>query len=758
MASASAPLTAATVRLSSGGGAQLVPETLRPLLNASSPSASFEAVLRGTFGHSMFRAPQLDVIRRVLAGKDALVLVPTGGGKSLCFQLPALVSRGVTVVVSPLVALMAEQAVALRRRGVCVAVLGSAASSSEQTAAWKDLRSSGPRTKLLYAAPEMVATTRFSDLCASLRRRGLLAMIAVDEAHCISSWGHDFRPAYRRLAEFRAAMEKVQVASGALPPLPCLAVTATATPKVQRDIVKQLNLQVLLKSRATQFRVGASGYRGGGASGGGSVSAAMGEVDEGFFYRSFNRPNLFFSVLMKGALADINHGAPSAEEGGAPTAACALCKYGCALCEDLAPRLWRLLREEQGGSAIVYALRQKDCEEIARALIRWRPRSGVPLPHFSEADARQQQSPLRTARAFHAGLTKGKRDAVLGAWRSGKCRLVCATIAFGMGVDKADVRFVAHWNLPKSIEAYYQEVGRAGRNGTQARAVLYYDRADVEFLVFMENRQAKAVEAKGDEEAAIASSGAARKALASKERMAAARSEQRLHSLEAMRDFCEAAACRRARLLKHFGETFARDSTHDPKRCCDYCRKPQAVRAALQRLETVRPGGGGGRQQGELAKFQTANRERERAIADAPHLHDLDLGPRKRMGDLRRSGAYGGWGKHGDCMGGSEEEEGERGHSSGSSDSEEASQHVALRGGGSGRWSGGSSFVCASSLLATRDSGSGGDGSGSRGGLSSTLDRLAQLEEEEAEALAKGSQQNSTRSSRMAHSIFRRPG
>ncbi len=331
-------------------------------------------VLRARFGLAEFRPGQLAAAEALLEGRDLVAVMPTGAGKSLCFQLPALLLQGTTVVVSPLIALMKDQVDALRARGIAAAALHSGLQFQERAAAEAALASG--QLSLLYVAPERLGNASFR---ASLSR-ARVARLVVDEAHCISQWGHDFRPDYRRLAAFRAELG-----------VPAAAFTATATPDVRKDIVTQLGLDSALE-----------------------------------LVTGFERPNLTLSVET------------------------------CRGKDDKGAALERLLRE-LGPPGIVYAATRKSVDLWADALSAMGVRTG----------------------RYHAGLSDEERSRVQDDFLGGRIDVIAATNAFGMGVDKANIRFVAHAELPGSVEAYYQEAGRAGRDGLPSRCVLLFSPADV---------------------------------------------------------------------------------------------------------------------------------------------------------------------------------------------------------------------------------------------------------------------------------------
>ena len=400
-------------------------------------------ILRGVFGFDSFRGSQQAVVEHVLAGGDALVLMPTGGGKSLCYQIPALLRPGLGVVVSPLIALMKDQVDALTRAGVRAAALNSRLTAGEAAAVERAVGEGA--LDLVYVAPERLVTTRCLDLLA----RAPLALFAVDEAHCISQWGHDFRPEYQRLSVLKERF----------PAVPLLALTATADAPTRRDIVTQLGL-----GRAPVFAAG------------------------------YDRPNLHYRIVPKHRPLE---------------------------------QLWRfLVAEHPRDAGIVYCATRKAAEETAA----WLAARG------------------RTALAYHAGLDGAVRERHQERFLREDGIVVAATIAFGMGIDKPDVRFVAHLDAPRSLEAYYQETGRAGRDGRPADAWMTYGMADVVNL------------------RRLADSGEA-----SNEPRQLERQKIERQKIEALTGYCETASCRRQVLLGYFGE---RD--HPPCGNCDNCRDPPA--------------------------------------------------------------------------------------------------------------------------------------------------------------------------------------
>jgi ATP-dependent DNA helicase RecQ len=398
--------------------------------------------LRRVFGFDAFRGAQEQIVAHVVAGGDALVLMPTGGGKSLCYQLPALLRPGVAVVVSPLIALMQDQVEALRQAGVRAAFLNSALQREEALAVEDDLRQD--RLDLIYVAPERLLTERFLALLGQLAQRKGLALFAIDEAHCVSQWGHDFRPEYIQLAVLHQRW----------PDVPRIALTATADRLTRQEIVERLGLDAA--------RV---------------------------FVASFDRPNIRYSVVERGEA-------------------------------KMSPRrqLLDFLAGHRGEAGIIYCLSRRKVDETAE----WLAQQGL------------------TALPYHAGLDVATRQQNQQRFRREDGVVVVATIAFGMGIDKPDVRFVAHLDLPKSLEAYYQETGRAGRDGEPAEAWMTYGLNDV---VIHRNRIEES--AAGEEQKRI-------------ERA----------KLDALLAWCETMQCRRRVLLSYFGE--------DTGRCgnCDTCLDP----------------------------------------------------------------------------------------------------------------------------------------------------------------------------------------
>ncbi len=413
---------------------------------------TLQEALHQHFGFSTFRQGQEAIIQHILSGKDALVLMPTGGGKSICYQLPALLMDGVTIVVSPLIALMKDQVDALRQNGISAAFLNSTQSQEEQNGVMWRLR--GGDLKLLYVAPErLIGEGRFIEFLQKIK----VALVAIDEAHCISQWGHDFRPEYLALGELKTT----------LPGVPVVALTATADNLTKEDILNKLHLR-----------------------------------DYKVFEHSFNRPNIFYQVSPKKRHVD---------------------------------QIIQYLNAHKDDSGIIYCLSRNGTETLAGAL----------------------QAAGFNAVAYHAGLLKEERDKRQEDFLRDDVRIVVATIAFGMGIDKSNVRYVIHADMPKNMEGYYQETGRAGRDGLQSDAILFYSFADVtklrSFCNIPDNpAQTRILERKLDE----------------------------------MARFCTITTCRRKYILNYFGEDA-------PDNCgsCDVCRtqydRADATVAAQKMLSAV---------------------------------------------------------------------------------------------------------------------------------------------------------------------------
>ena len=395
----------------------------------TSQNPDIHQLLKTHFGYDSFRPNQLEIIQHVLSGKDTLAIMPTGGGKSLCYQLPALAQQGVAIVISPLIALMKDQVDALKGNGVSAAFYNSSQDQQTQQDILESLMAG--TLKLLYVAPESIwGITNYLE-------KSIISLIAVDEAHCISSWGHDFRPAYTQLKRLQLEF----------PGAPIIALTATADKATQEDIVNQLGVP-----KATKF------------------------------ISSFDRPNLYL---------DVRPG------------------------QQRLQQIFKFIGSRGLESGIIYCLSRKNTETLATKL----------------------KAKGYDAKAYHAGLTPELRSSIQEDFINDRTPIIVATVAFGMGIDKSNVRWVIHYNMPKNIEGYYQEIGRGGRDGLKAHALLFYSYADVmQLRKFAEGTQTQEIQ---------------------------------IAKLERMQQFAEALSCRRKALLNYFGEFITEDCGN-----CDICKNP----------------------------------------------------------------------------------------------------------------------------------------------------------------------------------------
>ena len=421
------------------------------LLVCMAKDVNLQEILKVHFGFDTFKGDQEAIIRNLLAGKDTFVLMPTGGGKSLCYQLPALVMDGTAIVISPLIALMKNQVDAMRNLSEEDGIAHFINSSLNKTSidlVKADILSG--KTKLLYVAPESLTKEENVDFLKKVK----ISFYAIDEAHCISEWGHDFRPEYRKI---RDIVKEIGLA-------PIIALTATATNKVRDDIKKNLGIQ-----------------------------------DAKDFKSSFNRPNLYYEVRPKTKNVD----------------------------KDII----KFIKSNPGKSGIIYCLSRKKVEELAEIL----------------------QANDISAMAYHAGMEAAARSKTQDAFIMEKIDVIVATIAFGMGIDKPDVRYVIHYDIPKSLEGYYQETGRAGRDGGEGQCIAFYNSKDVQKLEkFLEGKP-------------LAEQDIGRQLLAE------------------TTAYCESSVCRRKLLLHYFGENYEEDNCGN----CDNCLNPKKQVEAQQLLETV---------------------------------------------------------------------------------------------------------------------------------------------------------------------------
>ena len=409
-------------------------------------------LLKKYFGYDEFRPMQLDIIKNVLEKKDSLVIMPTGGGKSICFQLPTLKFEGLTLVISPLISLMKDQVDSLRINGINADYINSSLSFDEINQIQDKLLRK--KTKLLYIAPERLALEEFKVFLSKLQ----VDLIAIDEAHCISEWGHDFRPDYRNLKFLRILF----------PDVPFIALTATATEKVRQDIIKQLSL------RNPKI----------------SIS-------------SFNRKNLNLMIIPK---------------------------------KKAFERIIKMLPEYKNKSVIIYCFSRKDSENISQNLIK----HGF------------------NALPYHAGLDNEKRKHNQELFIKDKVNIIVATIAFGMGIDKPNVRLIIHHTFPKTLEGYYQEIGRAGRDSLSSDCILFYSRGDKRKHEFFINKI--------------------------KDEFAKNYAETKLKQVM---DLCEDSSCKRKHILNYFGEDFSEDNCGACDSCLKLTNQKDIVKTEINILEKM---------------------------------------------------------------------------------------------------------------------------------------------------------------------------
>lgn len=429
---------------------QQLSKTKRKMTISKKMSQAAE-VLTQKFGYQELHPTQEKAVKSILSKKDTFVLMPTGGGKSICYQLPALVLKGTAIVVSPLIALMKDQVDSLRANNITAEYLNSSLTTEEYSSIRQKLLTG--KIKILYVSAERLISSQFTKVLKKIK----ISLFAIDEAHCISSWGHDFRPSYTKLSHLKKQFSKV----------PIIALTATADTDTKKDIISQLELD---KPK--------------------------------IFSNSFDRPNISLSVVPGSNKIDT---------------------------------ITTFLSDKTGQPGIIYCLTRKQTQAVAKKL----------------------QSQGITAASYHAGLSSTDRSRIQKSFIRDKTQVICATIAFGMGIDKSNIRWIIHYNLPKSLEGYYQEIGRAGRDSSLSHAVLLYSFSDVEYIkkFFIDRSQGNL----------------------------------QLAKLEKMKEYAEGVICRRKILLNYFGEDYKKKCHH-----CDNCAHPykfmnitQSTAIAYQVLYTL---------------------------------------------------------------------------------------------------------------------------------------------------------------------------